>query len=71
MIISPLKVMLCALALVSPKRPEHLVGTVVTRLNVYRDDRTEHCFEETTRVGRTWLDDELLWMREINLEECQ
>lgn len=61
---------LCMIALMSPHRPPEKVGTVVTRLEVYRTDKTEHCFEEVTRLGWTWIEDEVLWSREVDHERC-
>lgn len=69
-IISPVKAFACALALVSPKRPPELVGSVGIRYNTYNDGYTEYCMEEHTELGWTWVHDKHLFMREVPIENC-
>lgn len=64
-------ILLCVLALLGPERPFHLIGTTTTRYDIYRTDRTEHCFEEITLIGRTRWQDELVSMQEVDMELCR
>lgn len=61
---------LCALMLTGPIRPDEMIGTEVMRYDIYRTDRTEHCFEEVRRLGRTRWQDQT-FMREVPMEFCQ
>lgn len=61
---------LCALVLL-PHRPSHMIGKEVTRFDIYRTDRTEHCFEEIRKLGHTWFDDETISLIEVSMENCQ
>ncbi len=65
------KLLMCSLALIAPKRPAHIVGQTVLRYDVYRTDKTEHCFEEAKRLGLKWTDDKLQWMMEVPMEMCR
>lgn len=63
--------LVCMLALMSPHQKPEMVGRVVSKFEVYRTDRTEHCFEEVKKLGWTWIEDETLWLREVQMEDCQ
>lgn len=60
----------CVLALMSPHRKPENVGRVVSKFEIYRTDRTEHCFEEQKKLGWTWIEDEVLWFHEVDMDLC-
>lgn len=62
---------LCVLALLGPQRPADRVGTTVTCYDIYRTDRTEHCFEEIKLLGATHWQDEIVSMQEVDMELCK
>ncbi len=61
----------CILFLLGSNRPDHMIGKQSVRYDIYRTDRTEHCFEEIKKIGRTWMSDEIVSMREVDMEFCQ
>ena len=63
-------ILLCALALLSPQRPFNVIGTETVRYDIYRTDRTEHCFEEVKLIGRTHWEDQIVSFREVEMEMC-
>ncbi len=62
--------LICAIALISPHRAPNLVDKVVTKYQLYYTDRTEHCFAEVTKLGWTWVEDELIELKEVPMEMC-
>ncbi len=62
--------LVCFMALMSPHRPGEAVGGIVARYDIYRTDKTEHCFEQVTKLGWTWVEDEILSLREVELRRC-
>lgn len=62
---------LCMIALMSPHRKPEMVGTTVHKFEIYRTDRTEHCFETVKKLGWTWVEDEVLWFHEVDFKLCE
>lgn len=58
------------LALVSHKRSPEMIGREVVRYDIYSDEHQDYCMEERTRLGRTWVEDERLFIREVDMDFC-
>lgn len=58
------------LSLLSPHRPEHLVGVYRTHYVVIKEYGAPHCYREIVLVGRTVWEDELVSRVEVDPKFC-